>query len=56
MTDAPSAARIILDLGLRPHPEGGHFVENYRDPAVDVSGRAASSAIYFMLKADEVSK
>ena len=56
MTNVRSAQEIILALGLQPHPEGGHFVETYRDTQVDTDGRAASSAIYFMLKAEEVSK
>jgi hypothetical protein len=47
-----SAAEVIRILELRPHPEGGHFRETFRDPNV-VSGRAASTAIYFLLAAGE---
>jgi hypothetical protein len=50
------AAEIIRLLGLTPHPEGGHFRETFRDPASDGSGRAASTAIYFLLAAGEVSR
>ncbi|WP_316161193.1 cupin domain-containing protein [Bradyrhizobium sp. SZCCHNRI20481] len=48
-----SAADIIARLGLQPHPEGGHFRETFRDPAVDASGRAASTLIYFLLARGE---
>lgn len=55
-----SAAQVIGLLGLAPHPEGGHFRETFRDPVtVDASGnaaRAASTAIYFLLAAGEVSR
>lgn len=43
-------------LGLAPHPEGGAFRETFRDPARDADGRAASTAIYFLLRAGEVSR
>jgi uncharacterized protein len=43
-------------LGLAPHPEGGHYRETFRDAATDGSGRAASTAIYFLLAAGEVSR
>jgi predicted cupin superfamily sugar epimerase len=49
MVEAPSAAEIIARLQLRPHPEGGHFRETFRDPRVDAQGRARSTAIYFLL-------
>lgn len=49
------ADRIIAELGLEPHPEGGYFRETFRD--ADASGgRAYSTAIYFLLKAGEVSR
>jgi len=44
-----SAADIIRLLGLKPHPEGGHFVETFRDTRTVDGGRAASTAIYFLL-------
>src|SRR3546814_15072762 len=53
MTDA---AGIIRDLGLKPHPEGGHYCETFRDAACLGSGttaRGASTAIYFLLPAGE---
>ena len=42
-------------LGLERHPEGGWYKETYRAQHVDESGRAASTAIYFMLSAGETS-
>jgi uncharacterized protein len=53
---SPSAADVIALLGLAPHPEGGHFRETFRDPLTDTFGRAASTAIYFLLAAGEVSR
>lgn len=46
------AAAVIAMLGLKPHPEGGHYLETYRDPAPE-GGRAHSTAIYFLLAAGE---
>lgn len=48
------ANRIIAELGLAPHPEGGHFRETFRDTD-SKDGRAHSTAIYFLLRAGEVS-
>lgn len=48
------ANEIIRLLNMQPHPEGGHYVETY--PKSDGgSGRPTSTAIYFLLQADEVS-
>jgi predicted cupin superfamily sugar epimerase len=52
MTDAADAATIIRLLGLEPHPEGGHFVETWRDNESD-GQRGSGTAIYFLLKAGE---
>lgn len=46
------AKEIIAELGLRPHPEGGHFVETFRDERA-IDGRACSTAIYYLLSAGE---
>jgi predicted cupin superfamily sugar epimerase len=51
-----TAEDIIDLLGLQPHPEGGHYRETFRDPAGSPSGRAHSTAIYFLLRAGEVSR
>jgi predicted cupin superfamily sugar epimerase len=50
------ASEIIRLLELKPHPEGGHYRESFRDPRVDATGRAASTAIYFLLAQGEVSR
>ena len=47
-----AAAEVIAALDLRPHPEGGHYREIWRDVAED-GGRGAGTAIYFLLAADE---
>jgi hypothetical protein len=57
-TDALSAADIIRELSLQPHPEGGHFRETFRDGPGAGSGeetRGASTAIYYLLQGGEVS-
>lgn len=48
-----SAAEVIRLLDLRPHPEGGHYRETFRDPRHDTDGRSLSTAIYFLLAAGE---
>ncbi|RZN11499.1 cupin domain-containing protein [Bradyrhizobium sp. Leo121] len=45
----PTAAEIIAKLALKPHPEGGHYRETFRDSEKDASGRSRSTAIYFLL-------
>ncbi len=48
-----TAADIIRLLDLKPHPEGGHFRETFRDTATDANGRAISTAIYYLLARGE---
>jgi uncharacterized protein len=50
-----TAADVIALLDLKPHPEGGHYRETFRD-AVEIGQRAASTAIYFLLEAGVVSR
>ena len=61
-----TAGDVIRLLDLKPHPEGGHFRETFRDAPVLYSfpfalettvggGRAASTAIYFLLARGECS-
>jgi predicted cupin superfamily sugar epimerase len=40
-------------LGMRPHPEGGHFCETFRDTQLIDGKRPASTAIYFLLARGE---
>jgi predicted cupin superfamily sugar epimerase len=53
--DNLSADEIIRLLDLAPHPEGGHYRETFRDAGAD-GARAASTAIYFLLREGEVSR
>lgn len=53
MATSPSAAEIIARLELKPHPEGGHYRETFRDSRVDADGRSLSTAIYFLLARGE---
>ncbi|WP_213740529.1 cupin domain-containing protein [Bradyrhizobium sp. dw_411] len=53
MIEALSAADIIARLDLKPHPEGGHYRETFRDEHTDASGRSHSTAIYFLLARGE---
>jgi len=48
-----TAADIIRLLDLKPHPEGGHFRETFRDTRAVEGGRPASTAIYFLLARGE---
>lgn len=51
-----TADDVIRLLDLRPHPEGGYFRETFRDSRADQDARSVSTAIYFLLKAGEVSR
>jgi predicted cupin superfamily sugar epimerase len=53
LTGQLTAADVIRLLGLKPHPEGGHFGETFRDGRLDEKGRAASTAICFLLARGE---
>lgn len=48
-----TAAEVIARLDLAPHPEGGHYRETFRDTRTDSDGRAASTAICFLLARGE---
>lgn len=45
-----SADEIIAQLGLQPHPEGGHYRQTW---IAENAGRPAGTCIYFLLKAGE---
>lgn len=45
---------LIQLLGMEPHPEGGCFVETWRDQPADGS-RGTGTAIYYLLRAGESS-
>jgi predicted cupin superfamily sugar epimerase len=46
------AAEIVEALGMRPHPEGGWYVETYRDQLGE-SERGTCTAICFLLEAGQ---
>jgi predicted cupin superfamily sugar epimerase len=47
-----TAAKLIEKLALKPHPEGGHYRETFRDTHL-IDGRPASTAILFLLARGE---
>ncbi|MCU0831324.1 MAG: cupin domain-containing protein [Rhizobiaceae bacterium] len=49
-----TARALIARLGMKAHPEGGHYVETFRDRP-DATGRPIATAILFLLQAGEVS-
>lgn len=55
-----TAAGIIAALGMARHPEGGWYVETFRDNAAGhgrgAGGRGHSTAIYFLLERGDVSE
>ena len=53
MAELSTASDIIAQLDLKPHPEGGHYRETFRDTRLDGSGRARSTAIFFLLARGE---
>ncbi|MFO1013081.1 MAG: cupin domain-containing protein [Caulobacteraceae bacterium] len=48
-----TAREIISLLDLAPHPEGGWYRQTFAD--VEIDGRPASTVIYFLLEAGQVS-
>jgi predicted cupin superfamily sugar epimerase len=53
------AAHLIRELGLQPHPEGGHYRETFRSTtliAAHGGQRAALTEIYFLLRRGECSR
>jgi predicted cupin superfamily sugar epimerase len=50
-----TAEAVIRILDLKPHPEGGHYRETFRDDRGE-DARAHSTAIYFLLARGEVSR
>ncbi|HEY2293349.1 MAG TPA: cupin domain-containing protein [Thermoanaerobaculia bacterium] len=54
MSGELTAEEVVEILGLQPHPEGGFYRETFRAPASD-GARAASTAIYYLLRAGDVS-
>jgi predicted cupin superfamily sugar epimerase len=46
------ADEIITQLGLQPHPEGGHFSETWRHES-GTAERGAGTSIYYLLRHGE---
>jgi predicted cupin superfamily sugar epimerase len=55
LAEAIEAEEVVQLLDLQPHPEGGHFRETFRDAPLLEGGRAASTAIYYLLREGETS-
>lgn len=59
MSNTPTVDDLVARLGLKPHPEGGFFVESFRSSTQltlsDGSVRSAGTAIYFLLPGDSIS-
>ncbi|MEX1036820.1 MAG: cupin domain-containing protein [Sneathiella sp.] len=56
MSNELTAADIIRRLDMQPHPEGGFFVETFRDEmTLHEQERALSTAIYYLLEKDDYS-
>ncbi|MEM0898682.1 MAG: cupin domain-containing protein [Pseudomonadota bacterium] len=51
-----NASDVRKMLNMKPHPEGGWYAETFRDDAENKEGRAASTAIYFLLDVGDVSE
>ncbi len=51
-----TADDVIRLLDLKPHPEGGHYRQTFRDAPPSGGTRAASTAIYFLLARGERSR
>lgn len=54
MAGGMTAASIIATLGMQRHPEGGWYVQTFRD-ATAANPRGHSTAIYFLLEEGDVS-
>ena len=55
-TLTPLASTLVTQLGLAPHPEGGHFRRTWTAPThveTPRGQRATASAILFVLDRDE---
>jgi predicted cupin superfamily sugar epimerase len=55
MSATLTADEVIALFRLKPHPEGGHYRETFRD-VLGHADRAHSTAILFLLVAGEVSR
>jgi predicted cupin superfamily sugar epimerase len=56
MTQALSTEGLVRLLELAPHPEGGFYRQTFRDSSSVGDGRAASTAIYYLLPGGGISR
>ncbi|MHA6288915.1 cupin domain-containing protein [Maricaulis sp. CAU 1757] len=49
-----TARQLMETLGMKPHPEGGWYVETFRD-VEGPDGRSRSTAIYYLLEQGQAS-
>ncbi|KAI1420797.1 RmlC-like cupin domain-containing protein [Xylaria sp. FL1777] len=50
-----TAQEVVKKLGLTPNPEGGYFIETFRDERLlPDSNRSVSTAIYYLLEGPNV--
>lgn len=56
MTVKQEIEKIVAELNMQPHPEGGYYAEVYRSP-MEIPGkeRQLMTSIYFLLTSDNVS-
>ena len=56
MTVDQEIEKIVAELNMLPHPEGGYYAEVYRSP-MEIPGkeRQLMTSIYFLLTSDNVS-
>ena len=55
MSRTEQMRQLIARLGLKPHPEGGHFREIYRHRHERGDARGHVTSIYYLLEAGQVS-
>lgn len=55
MNTTRTADELIAHLGLKPHPEGGHYNEVFRSSLTGTGERAVCTTIHYLLKRGESS-
>ncbi len=55
VSGALQARDVVRILDLKPHPEGGFYRETWRSDVALANGRAAGTAIYYLLDVDSYS-
>ncbi|WP_297338334.1 cupin domain-containing protein [Algoriphagus sp.] len=58
MTSQARITQLVEELAMKPHPEGGFYVETYRSPETIMTAngeRSLMTVIYFLLRSEDVS-